>query len=177
MHLTNYAINKESDDFVANDNENDDDVGHKRSLTAILNKIEMMRADDPEIISADECWKQLKDLTVKTIIAGHQHIAHIYKTAKPQDLENQLCLQILGIDIFLDKRAKPWLIEVNQSPSFMTDSPLDEKVKKGVLIDAIKMLNLNWRRKNRYINNARAEKHKRLTGVPRASNQEKEEQR
>lgn len=59
----------------------------------------------------------------------------------------------------------------------MTDSPLDEKVKKGVLVDAIKMLNLSWRRKNRYINNARAEKHKRLTGVPRASNHEKEELR
>ena len=69
------------------------------------------------------------------------------------------------------------MIEVNQSPSFMTDSPLDEKVKKGVLVDAIKMLNLSWRRKNRYINNARAEKHKRLTGVPRATNQEKEETR
>jgi tubulin polyglutamylase TTLL6/13 len=113
MHLTNYAINKESDDFVANDNEADDDVGHKRSLTAILNKIDMMRMDDPEILTSEECWRQLKDLTVKTIIAGHQHIAHIYKTAKPQDLENQLCLQILGIDIFLDKKAKPWLIEVN----------------------------------------------------------------
>lgn len=81
----------------------------------------------------------------------------------------------MGIDIFLDKKAKPWLIEVNQSPSFMTDSPLDDKVKRGVLVDAINMLNLNWRRKNRYVNNARVEKHRRLTGMPRASKYEQEE--
>jgi len=50
-----------------------------------------------------------------------------------------LCLQILGFDIFLDKKAKPWLIEVNQSPSFLAESPLDDKVKKGLLVDAIKL--------------------------------------
>ena len=52
------------------------------------------------------------------MVAGANHIAHIQRTAKPQDVENQLCIQILGMDIFLDKKAKPWLIEVNQSPSF-----------------------------------------------------------
>jgi hypothetical protein len=35
MHLTNYAIQKKSDAFVHNDDE-DDDSGHKRSLTSIL---------------------------------------------------------------------------------------------------------------------------------------------
>ena len=40
----------------------------------------------------------------------------------------------------------------------MTDSPLDHKIKKGVLVDSMRMLNLSWRRKNRYINNARIDK-------------------
>ena len=176
MHLTNYAINKESEDFVQNSGAADDS-GHKRSLSSIFKSIELARQTDPEIISSEECWQQLKELTVKTVIAGHNHIAHIQRTAKPQDIENQLCFQILGIDIFLDKKAKPWLIEVNQSPSFMTDSPLDHKVKKGVLVDGMRMLNLSWRRKNRYINNARIEKQRRLQGLPRASNFEKEEAR
>ena len=57
----------------------------------------------------------------------------------------------------------------------MTDSPLDLQVKKGVLVDSLRMLNLNYRRKNRYINNARIEKQRRLQGLPRASNYEKEE--
>lgn len=39
MHLTNYAINKDSENFVANNHENKDDVGSKRSFTSILRKI------------------------------------------------------------------------------------------------------------------------------------------
>jgi tubulin polyglutamylase TTLL6/13 len=40
MHLTNYAINKESEDFVANEHEGNMDVGHKRSLTSIFKYID-----------------------------------------------------------------------------------------------------------------------------------------
>jgi len=36
MHLTNYAINKHSEDFVENEKEDEDDVGHKRSLVTVL---------------------------------------------------------------------------------------------------------------------------------------------
>jgi len=43
MHLTNYAINKESYGFVFNYDPNKDDVGHKRSLHAIFKHIEMKR--------------------------------------------------------------------------------------------------------------------------------------
>lgn len=39
MHLTNYAIQKKSDAFVQNE-EVDDDSGHKRSFTSILEHIE-----------------------------------------------------------------------------------------------------------------------------------------
>ena len=40
MHLTNYAINKNSKHFVKNKNVEDDDVGHKRSLTSVLKYVE-----------------------------------------------------------------------------------------------------------------------------------------
>lgn len=54
-----------------------------------------------------------------------------------------MCFQILGFDIFIDSKSKPWLIEVNQSPSFVTDTPLDFTIKKGLLCDAIEILNLS----------------------------------
>lgn len=37
MHLTNYAVNKKSPDFIFNKNEEMDSVGHKRSFTGVLN--------------------------------------------------------------------------------------------------------------------------------------------
>ena len=41
MHLTNYAINKESEDFVQNSG--NDDAGHKRSLTSVFKAIDAAR--------------------------------------------------------------------------------------------------------------------------------------
>jgi len=41
MHLTNYAVNKENENFVANTDKNNDDVGSKRSLLSVLNEIDM----------------------------------------------------------------------------------------------------------------------------------------
>ena len=39
------------------------------------------------------------------------------------------CFEILGVDILLDHKLDPWVIEVNHSPSFTTDSPLDRAIK------------------------------------------------
>ena len=42
----------------------------------------------------------------------------------------------------LDKKLKPWLIEVNHSPSFHTDAPLDKEVKEGLLYDTLNLIDL-----------------------------------
>jgi tubulin polyglutamylase TTLL6/13 len=36
MHLTNYAINKNSSKFIFNKSDDNDSIGHKRSLTYIF---------------------------------------------------------------------------------------------------------------------------------------------
>ena len=40
MHLTNYAINKDSENFIFNESETKTDIGHKRSLTSIWKHID-----------------------------------------------------------------------------------------------------------------------------------------
>ena len=47
----------------------------------------------------------------------------------------------------IDENCKPWLIEVNASPSFKTDSVFDERVKFGIISDTINLLNLSKKRK------------------------------
>lgn len=61
-----------------------------------------------------------------------------------------MCFEILGFDIFLDDKLKPWILEVNHSPSFSTDSPLDFKVKKNLIADATTLLNLSYFKKMKY---------------------------
>lgn len=36
MHLTNYAVNKKSPDFVFNSDDRNDGIGHKRSFSSVL---------------------------------------------------------------------------------------------------------------------------------------------
>ena len=40
MHLTNYAINKNNPNYLPNKNIENDDEGHKRSLSAIFKALE-----------------------------------------------------------------------------------------------------------------------------------------
>jgi len=55
MHLTNYAINKDSEEFVFNEDPNKDDVGHKRSLRAVFDYIEKHRKG-PNDKSSKQIW-------------------------------------------------------------------------------------------------------------------------
>ena len=50
------------------------------------------------------------------------------------------CFEILGFDVLLDDRLRPHLVEVNHSPSFGMDSPLDRRVKSGLIGDALRAL-------------------------------------
>lgn len=59
----------------------------------------------------------------------------------------------------------------------MADSPLDYKVKKNLLRDTFHMLNLNWKRKNRYINQVKTEMASRLVGKHKMTTEEREFQR
>lgn len=70
-------------------------------------------------------------------------MSHIYRSCQPDEVDNAMCFQVLGFDIMIDKYFKPWLIEVNCSPSFATDSALDYEVKKNVIADAFKLLSLS----------------------------------
>jgi len=42
---------------------------------------------------------------------------------------SQNCFELLGFDVLIDNKLKPWLLEVNLSPSLSADSPLDLKIK------------------------------------------------
>ncbi|XP_021023709.1 tubulin polyglutamylase TTLL13 isoform X3 [Mus caroli] len=133
MHLTNYAINKHNENFVR-----DDAVGSKRKLST-LNAWLREHSHDPR-----ELWGDIEDIIIKTIISAHSVLRHNYRTCFPQYLcgGTCACFEILGFDILLDHKLKPWLLEVNHSPSFTTDSRLDREVKDALLCDAMNLVNL-----------------------------------
>jgi tubulin polyglutamylase TTLL5 len=50
------------------------------------------------------------------------------------------CFDLFGFDILLDSNLKPWLLEVNLSPSLATDSPLDHRIKSNLVADALTLV-------------------------------------
>lgn len=52
-----------------------------------------------------------------------------------------MCFEIFGFDVMVDENLKPYLLEVNHTPSFTADTPLDYYIKKSLLLDTLIMVN------------------------------------
>ncbi|XP_054441488.1 tubulin polyglutamylase TTLL6 [Pteronotus mesoamericanus] len=131
MHLTNYSINKHSSNFIQ-----DAYSGSKRKLST-FNKYMASQG-----YNVEQIWRDIEDVIIKTIISAYPIIKHNYHTCFPNHTLNSACFEILGFDILLDRKLKPWLLEVNHSPSFSTDSCLDKEVKDSLLYDTLVLINL-----------------------------------
>lgn len=75
MHLTNYAIQKKSEAFVHCD-DIDDDSGHKRSLTSILEYLKEHETN----FSPEEMMRQIEDIAVKACISAQPGLSHAYRS-------------------------------------------------------------------------------------------------
>ena len=77
----------------------------------------------------------------------------------------------------IDSKLKPWLLEINQSPSFATDSAFDYNLKKNLMEDTFRLLNLSSDRKTQYQNQKEKQYFEKLmmpNRVVKPSSEEKE---
>jgi len=47
----------------------------------------------------------------------------------------------------LDHKLNPYLLEINYTPSFTADTPLDQYIKKNLIADTLTLLNVNEKNK------------------------------
>ncbi|GET86651.1 tubulin-tyrsoine ligase-like protein [Leishmania tarentolae] len=127
-HLTNYAVNKKSSDFVFNTNVEHMDIGNKRNF-GFLNRWLADGGHSPDLF-----WDEVGFIIVKTILAAQPIIAKVYDSCFPTGFnEGYCCFEVLGFDILIDNKMKPWLMEVNHTPSFATETPLDYEIKSKLI--------------------------------------------
>lgn len=66
----------------------------------------------------------------------------------PDNVANDMCFEILGFDIMLDHKLNPYILEINYTPSFTADTPLDRFIKKKLISDALNLVGVNekWKK-------------------------------
>lgn len=62
----------------------------------------------------EQIWRAIEDVIIKTLISAHPVIKHNYHTCFPSHTLISACFEILGFDILLDRKLKPWLLEVRK---------------------------------------------------------------
>ncbi|XP_072294553.1 tubulin polyglutamylase TTLL7 isoform X4 [Eucyclogobius newberryi] len=157
MHLTNYSVNKHNENFERDETV---DKGSKRSISWFT---EFLRANDYDVA---KFWGDISELVVKTLIVAEPHVLHAYRMCRPGQPpgSDSVCFEVLGFDIILDRKLKPWLLEINRAPSFGTDQRIDYDVKRGVLLNALQLLNIRASDKKRNLAQQKAEAQRRLYG-------------
>uniref|UniRef100_A0A287D1T7 Tubulin tyrosine ligase like 7 n=1 Tax=Ictidomys tridecemlineatus TaxID=43179 RepID=A0A287D1T7_ICTTR len=157
MHLTNYSVNKHNERFERDETEN---KGSKRSIKWFTEFLQDNQHDVAKF------WSDISELVVKTLIVAEPHVLHAYRMCRPGQPpgSESVCFEVLGFDILLDRKLKPWLLEINRAPSFGTDQKIDYDVKRGVLLNALKLLNIRTSDKRRNLAKQKAEAQKRLYG-------------
>jgi Tubulin-tyrosine ligase family len=133
MHLTNYSINKKNENFVQNETPDQDDFGFKWSLSAFCKHLEQVGIDMSLL------WSRISDVLLKTIICGEHHVM---AAMKKNGTHRTNCFELFGFDILVDSDLKPWLLEVNLSPSLATDSPLDLTIKSTLMSDVFNLVGI-----------------------------------
>ena len=113
MHLTNVAIQKTAAQY-------DDRLGGKWDLRSL--KLFLMSKFSPERVA--ESFMLIQDLIIKCL----QSVAKVI-------INDKHCFELYGFDILLDDLLRPWLIEINASPSMTANTPQDYEGKIGLLED------------------------------------------
>ena len=120
MHLTNVAVQKQSDNY-------DEERGGKY----LLDKLRLYILSRYGETATEKCFFDIQELIIKTLIATSRVVSN-----------DKRCFELYGFDVMLDANLKPWLIEINGSPSMTANTPTDRALKNGLLDDTLTIINL-----------------------------------
>lgn len=113
MHLTNFSLNKNSDNYISPEEEffKDTNNASKRLLTQVYKNLQAKGKDVRHL------KRQISNVAALTIIAIEPYLKNAYHCFISPDNSQSKCFQILGLDILIDENFQPWLMEVNANPS------------------------------------------------------------
>ncbi|KAF7636885.1 Thioredoxin domain-containing protein [Meloidogyne graminicola] len=127
MHLTNYSINKLATTSTEY-GEQQKIIVPKWRLTQLWKYLDKL-GHNSSILK-----EEIHKIAIKAILSCESHIrAHAVHHCKYPFISYEL----YGMDILVDSNLRPWLIEMNISPSLHSSTPLDVAVKAPLAKDTL----------------------------------------
>ncbi len=120
IHLTNVAVQKTSENY----NEKTGGKWDLRSLKLYL----ISRYGRDKVVHT---FNQVQEIMIKAI-----------KSVSKIVINDKHCFELYGYDILLDKDLRPWLLEINASPSLTANTPHDYDMKCALLDDVFTVVDL-----------------------------------
>lgn len=124
MHLTNVAVQKQAEGY-------DSTRGCKWLMSQVRRYLAARHGEE----ATAACMRAVDSL-----------IATSLRAVQPVMNSDPRCFELYGFDVLFDDELKPWLIEVNASPSLTADTPDDYELKVGLIEDTMAVLDLEGRR-------------------------------
>ncbi|KAJ0398676.1 hypothetical protein P43SY_006254 [Pythium insidiosum] len=138
IHLTNSSIQKENEAALHSGDQpshpaaasgpsaaaaSEDAGGTKMTLAYLWKRLAAMGADVAQV------KQDIFAVILKSLLCGEDHI--------PFQVNS---FDLLGYDILLDSTLRPWLIEINSSPSMARENALDFQVKDALMLDTMRLV-------------------------------------
>ncbi|XP_031701561.1 putative tubulin polyglutamylase TTLL9 isoform X2 [Anarrhichthys ocellatus] len=123
MHLTNVAVQKTAPDY-------DPEKGCKWQMQQLRRYLTAKHGRE----TVESLFKEMDNIFVRSLQSVQKVI-----------INDKHCFELYGYDILLDHNLKPWLIEVNASPSHRPSSQEDYEMKCRLLEDTLNVVDMEGR--------------------------------
>ncbi|GMH52348.1 hypothetical protein TrRE_jg6402 [Triparma retinervis] len=115
MHLTNVSIQKHNEEY-------NNAHGGKWNVSNLRLYLESTRGRE----ATERLFQDIDDLLI-----------HSAKAVQNVMINDRHCFECYGYDLLLDDDLKPWLVEVNASPSLAATTAMDREMKGALIRDVL----------------------------------------
>ncbi|CAI2378871.1 unnamed protein product [Moneuplotes crassus] len=164
VHLTNYSVQKNAEEYTQNKSKVANNLRASKWSLKTLQKVFEDHGKDYKSVK-----RRMKDLIIKMIIAVEPPIV---EGINDSGIKPNQCYELYGFDIIIDSNLKPWILEVNISPSFSSSSPFDKTLKTMLVCDILSIVGLKPVNHEKYEKEERKKLHS--DGLGHSSEEKKE---
>lgn len=120
QHLTNVAIQKTAPDYKA-----------EKGCKWLLRNLKLFLITKHGQETTMKLFTEIEALVIRSLLSVQKIM-----------IQDKHCFEVYGYDILIDQDLKPWLLEVNASPSVSAETQWDYDLKHAMLNDAFNVIDI-----------------------------------